>query len=69
MSTNPLAELRASESLKAAQRATERDARRKHRTTLTWMRYVAMPQPKRCISCGAQVYSEPTEGEGLPCGH
>jgi hypothetical protein len=31
------------------------------------------PQPnttiKRCAGCGAPVYKEPVEGEGLPCGH
>ena len=25
--------------------------------------------PKRCGSCGADVFHEPKEGEGLPCGH
>jgi len=25
--------------------------------------------PKRCGSCGAPVYKQPAEGEGLPCGH
>lgn len=28
------------------------------------------PTPiKRCGSCGAPVFKEPAEGEGLPCGH
>lgn len=58
MSTTPLQERRANESLQAARRATERDKAVKRQE----------PQ-KRCGSCGAPVHQEPAEGEGLPCGH
>ncbi|MDH0493341.1 hypothetical protein [Comamonas aquatica] len=59
MSTTPLTEHRARQSLEAARRATAKDQAAKLINTPL----------KRCASCGAPVHQEPAEGEGLPCGH
>jgi len=67
MST-PLAQHRALESLKAAQRATHEQRRHQAQeaSASTWW---SEAKPTRCLICHAEVPTNYQPGQELPCGH